>query len=125
VQLRDASRERVVNNLRSAVDVHRRNDVRIWQLASSLEDLITQGKSLSPLINVFRYGDDISGLQMLLIGALKGLVAYACHVISFGVVDPKVAVLSFVLFHLLPERSRIKTSCWICVLSAEASIYSS
>jgi hydroxylamine reductase len=61
-----------------------------WQPAADLDGLIRQGEELSIAKRQVRLGNDITGLQELVLYGLKGAAAYADHAHILGQEDPKV-----------------------------------
>ena len=55
-----------------------------WQPAASIEGLVEQGERVSLLARREKLGDDIAGLQELLIYGVKGAAAYAEHAVILG-----------------------------------------
>lgn len=55
-----------------------------WVPATSFEGLIQQGKLVSVLSRIDKYGPDIAGLQELLVYGVKGTAAYAEHALVLG-----------------------------------------
>ncbi len=66
-----------------------------FEPADSISDLVDQGESLSIAARKERLGDDITGLEELLMYGLKGMAAYAYHAQLLGFEDEKV----YAFFH--------------------------
>jgi hydroxylamine reductase len=66
-----------------------------WVPAQSFEGLVQQGKLVSVLSRIDKYGPDIAGLQELLTYGLKGTAAYADHALILGQESDSV----FAFFH--------------------------
>jgi hydroxylamine reductase len=66
-----------------------------WQPAGDLNGLIGQGDELTLTKRQTRLGNDVTGLQELILYGLKGAAAYADHAKVLGHEDPKV----YALFH--------------------------
>lgn len=66
------------------------NGAATFQPATSLDGLIKQGDIVSFAKKKAQYGDDLAGLQDLLLFGLKGLAAYADHAQILGKEDPEV-----------------------------------
>ncbi|MBN1269969.1 MAG: hydroxylamine reductase, partial [Kiritimatiellae bacterium] len=56
----------------------------VWRPADDLEGLISQGEAVSILQRREKLGDDLTGLQELLLYGLKGSAAYADHAMILG-----------------------------------------
>jgi len=62
----------------------------LWAPADSLGELTKQGEAVTILRRKDKLGDDITGLQSLLLYGLKGMAAYADHAQIFGFEDDEV-----------------------------------
>ena len=61
-----------------------------WQPAADLDGLVRQGEEVSLTKRQARLGDDVTGLQELILYGLKGAAAYADHARILGQEDPDV-----------------------------------
>jgi hydroxylamine reductase len=61
-----------------------------WQPAATLDGLVAQGEEVSILTRRAKLGEDVSGLQELILYGLKGAAAYADHALVLGREDAKV-----------------------------------
>ncbi len=61
-----------------------------WQAAGGLDELIRQGEEVGVRKRIDALGDDVIGLQELLMYGLKGMAAYADHAQILGQADEKV-----------------------------------
>ena len=59
-----------------------------WQYIDQIDELVRQGELVSVRTRMDRFGDDLAGLQELLIYGLKGLAAYGTHAYVLGKSDP-------------------------------------
>ncbi|MCX6089464.1 MAG: hydroxylamine reductase [Candidatus Atribacteria bacterium] len=66
-----------------------------WSPATTLDELIRQGESVSLENNIRNYGEDIAGLLHLILYSLKGMAAYADHAQILGMEDDAV----YAFFH--------------------------
>lgn len=66
-----------------------------WQPAADLEGLVAQGEKVGIVGRRDVYGEDIVGLQELVLYGVKGTAAYADHAMVLGKEDPEV----YALFH--------------------------
>ena len=62
----------------------------LWEAANDIGGLIKQGEKVGIELRKKQYGDDIAGLQELLLYGLKGMCAYAHHAMRLGVEDDEV-----------------------------------
>ncbi len=67
----------------------------IFEPADTISELVDQGDNLSITTRKARLGDDITGLEELLMYGLKGMAAYAYHAQLLGFEDEKV----YAFFH--------------------------
>ncbi len=68
-----------------------------WQPAGDLDELIRQGEDVSITNRIEKYGEDIAGLQELIVYGIKGAAAYAYHAAVLGEEDDQ----TYALFHEL------------------------
>ncbi len=61
-----------------------------WRPAADLDGLIRQGEEVSLTKRQTRLGNDVTGLQELILYGLKGAAAYADHAMILGYEDPNV-----------------------------------
>ncbi|TAK35240.1 MAG: hydroxylamine reductase [Chloroflexota bacterium] len=61
-----------------------------WGPAADIDELVRQGEKVSIQERAKALGDDLTGLQELLTGGLKGVAAYAHHAMVLGVEDEAV-----------------------------------
>jgi hydroxylamine reductase len=61
-----------------------------WQPAADLDGLLAQGRQVSLVNRRTSLGDDVAGLQELILYGLKGVAAYADHAQILGQEDPEV-----------------------------------
>ena len=66
-----------------------------WQPAANLDGLILQGQEIGVVQRQASEGEDVTGLQELILYGLKGTAAYANHAHVLGYDDPEI----FALFH--------------------------
>jgi hydroxylamine reductase len=66
------------------------NGAAAWQPAADLAGLIRQGEEVSIVKRQAKLGNDLSGLQELILYGLKGAAAYADHARILGYEDPAV-----------------------------------
>jgi hydroxylamine reductase len=66
-----------------------------WTPTADLEGLVKEGEELSLLKRRVSLGDDVTGLQELILYGLKGAAAYADHAKILGYEDPDI----YALFH--------------------------
>ncbi|MGW8258264.1 MAG: hypothetical protein ACWGMZ_12315, partial [Thermoguttaceae bacterium] len=66
-----------------------------WQPADSREGLLAQGREAGVAHRQAALGNDVAGLQELILYGLKGAAAYADHALILGRQDPAV----FAIFH--------------------------
>ena len=66
------------------------NGPAAWQPAADLAGLVRQGEDLSLTKRQARLGNDVTGLQELILYGLKGAAAYADHARILGYEDPDV-----------------------------------
>ena len=59
-----------------------------WQPAADLDGLVRQGEDVSLTKRQVRLGNDVTGLQELILYGLKGAAAYADHARILGHEDP-------------------------------------
>ncbi len=62
----------------------------IWQPAADLDGLIQQGEEVSITKRQTRLGNDLAGLQDLILYGLKGAASYADHAMILGYEDPNI-----------------------------------
>jgi hydroxylamine reductase len=60
-----------------------------WQPAEDLDGLVRQGEALVLTARLEQLGDDITGLQELILYGIKGAAAYLDHAVILGGDDPK------------------------------------
>ncbi len=61
-----------------------------WQPASDIEGLVAQGTDCSISLRREAYGEDVAGLQELMMYGLKGTAAYADHAMILGQEDDEI-----------------------------------
>lgn len=64
--------------------------LNVWEAAVDLNGLVKQGEAVSIEKRIQKLGQDIAGLEELLVYGLKGMAAYADHAYILGVEDDKV-----------------------------------
>jgi len=94
-----------------------------WQPASDLEGLVRQGEEVSIVKNREQFGEDIAGLQALLLYGLKGAAAYADHAQILGVEDDAV----YAGFHegldfLTRENPTVEALVGMCLKTGELNL---
>ncbi|MCD4728699.1 MAG: hydroxylamine reductase [Pirellulales bacterium] len=62
----------------------------VWQPAADLDGLIQQGNEVSITKRQTRLGNDVAGLQELILYGLKGAASYADHAMILGYEDPNI-----------------------------------
>ncbi len=62
----------------------------VWQPAADLDGLIQQGNEVSITKRQTRLGNDVAGLQDLILYGLKGAASYADHAMILGYEDPNI-----------------------------------
>ena len=55
-----------------------------WEPAADLDGLIRQGEAVGIQSRIDQHGEDVAGLQELILYGLKGAVAYAYHALALG-----------------------------------------
>lgn len=65
-----------------------------WQPTTDFDELVHQGELVSIRSRLTQQGDDVTGLQELLVYGLKGIAAYGTHAFVLGQSDP--ALYAFV-----------------------------
>ncbi len=94
-----------------------------WRPADTLEGLVQQGEEVTILKRKQELGDDVTGLQELLLYGLKGLAAYVDHAQILGVRDDEVfAYLHEALDYLAGNPSDIDELVAKCLKCGEVNL---
>mgnify|MGYP001250105209 CR=1 FL=1 len=94
-----------------------------WRPAPTIEELVKQGKEASILIRKEKLGDDITGLQELLLYGMKGTAAYAEHARILGRESDEVyEFFHTALDYLTVEEPAVETLFNLCMQCGEINL---
>jgi len=94
-----------------------------WQPADTLEELVKQGQEVTILKRKQQLGEDVTGLQELLLYGLKGMAAYADHAQILGFRDDEVfGYFHTALDYLAQEPSDIDDLVAQCLRCGEVNL---
>lgn len=99
------------------------NGATRWKPAPTIEGLIEQGKGVSITVRKEKYGDDISGLQELLLYGVKGAAAYTEHARILGKESDEVySFFHQALDYLACETPSMETLLGLCLRCGEINL---
>jgi hydroxylamine reductase len=76
-----------------------------WQPAADLDGLIRQGEDVSIETRIERYGEDVTGLQELIVYGVKGAASYADHARILGKTNGEVDAMTHELLDFVASES--------------------
>lgn len=108
---------------KSAISPEHLNSATNWRPAATIDELVKQGNDVSIAKRKERFGDDITGLQELLLYGVKGTAAYAEHARILGRESDEVYSFFYeALDYLTEENPTVEKLFQLCLRCGEVNL---